>query len=71
MTLTDNLTLGKVKVNSHNKTQGYRSNGSAVRVLMHRHTDGQKDASLPADLENLENLKSVDYVTSEIPLGKC
>ncbi len=28
----------KVKVNSHNKNQGHRSNGSAVRVLTHRHT---------------------------------
>ncbi len=38
-TLTYNPSLAKVKVNSHTKNQGHRSNGSAVRVLTHRQTD--------------------------------
>ncbi len=38
-TLTYNSSLGKVKVNSHTKNQGHRSNGSSMRVLTDTHTD--------------------------------
>ena len=43
MTLTYNHSLGKVKVNSHIKNQGHRSNSLDVRVLTHRRTHTQKD----------------------------
>ncbi len=40
-TLTYNPSLAKVRVNPHTKNPGHSSNGSAVRVLTHTHT--QKD----------------------------
>ncbi len=43
MTLTYNLRLVKVKVNSHTKNQGHRSKGSAVRVLTGRQTHTQTE----------------------------
>ena len=42
-TLTYNPSLAKVKVNSHTKNQGHRSNGSAVRVLTHRQSERQME----------------------------
>ncbi len=44
-TLIYNPSLGKVKVNSHTKNQGHRSNGSSVRAHTHRHIDTQKHGS--------------------------
>ncbi len=43
MTLTYNHNLAKVKVDLHTKNQGHRSNGSAVRALTNKHTDGRTD----------------------------
>ena len=40
-TLTYNPILAKVKVDSHTKNQGRRSNGSAVRAQTNRRTDGR------------------------------
>ncbi len=50
-TLTYNPSLAKVKVDPNTKNQGQRSNGSAVRALTNKHTNGLTDGrTLPSAL---------------------
>ncbi len=43
--MTYSPSLAKVKVDSHTKNQGHRSNGSSRRVHTDRQTNGQTDAT--------------------------